>query len=153
MNTRTLFVVFALVFALSGFAAAKDPSEWVFRGVGMDEIPAPSERPCRAIRHGDGVNTRLMRNRQGQMVLIASWHTWDHTGYPISGTLSVDDAPPVEVTGHGIGPLFMALIAEEALSARVRAAHTLRWHLPWGEFTADVEGLGAAFDAIDVCPG
>lgn len=150
---RFVFGLVAFLFVLSTPARADDPPPgWEFRGAHMDESPAAGQRPCRAYRHSDAVNTRLMRNREGKMVLIASWPTWNHSQYPLSATLSVDGASPVDVTGYGVGPLFMVLIESEALHSRLISAHRLDWHLPWGDFAADVEGIGQAFDMLDVCP-
>lgn len=150
---RLLAVVFVLLFGTLNLAAAQDGQAWIFRGVGMDEIPAPGVRPCRALWEGRTVNTRLLRARDGTMVLIASWPTWDRTGHPISGTLAVDGGEPVVISGASIGPLFLMRVDDDALYQRLREARLLQWSLPWGEFSTEISGLGAAFDAIDVCPG
>ena len=150
---RALAILLALLFTMHAAAAAEAGQGWVFRGAAMDEIPPPGVRPCRATWEGETVNTRLVRTRDDRLVLIASWHSWDHTGYPIPGTLSIDQGEPVAVSGYSIGPLYMVRIDDDPLYQAVREARRLHWQLPWGEFTTEIEGLGAAFDAIDACPG
>jgi hypothetical protein len=150
---RALFTALVLVCALLGPAAARIRPDGSFALRGMDEIPAPGERPCRAIRHGETVNTRLLRSNADRMVLIASWHTWSRTEYPVSGSFAIDGGQPVAVIGYSIGPLFMVRIDDPLLHQALRDARTLTWRLPWGDFTADVTGLGAAFDALAPCPG
>lgn len=115
--------------------------------------PSPGAPPCRAVKLGSAVDTQLLRNRDGHLVLIAGHGDWAHDPHgPTDATLSIDDGPAIAVSGVPIGPIFMTLIADEQL-AQLRNARAIRWHLPWGEFTADVSGLGAAFDAIGICPG
>lgn len=75
---------------------------------------------------------------------------WDHSE-PLTAGLSIDGAEAVEVEALTVGPLVLVLMADAGLEARVKAARTLDWTLPWGAFHAEVEGLGAAYDAIEVC--
>lgn len=113
----------------------------------------PTDAPgktCGAAKLGAEVNTRLLRNRGGRMVLIAARGDWDHSE-PVTAGLSIDGAEAVEVEALTVGPLVLVLMADAALEARVKAARTLDWTLPWGAFHAEVEGLGAAYDAIEVC--
>ncbi|MEZ5957931.1 MAG: hypothetical protein R3C27_12050 [Hyphomonadaceae bacterium] len=153
MIARVLAFVFAALFSAQGIAFAQEGQAWIFRGARMDEIPAPGVRPCRALWEGETVNTRLLRSRDDKLVLIASWHTWDHTGYPIPGTLRVDGGETVSVTGYSIGPLVMVKVEDDQLLQALREARLLQWSWPWGEFSTEISGLGVAFDALGPCPG
>jgi hypothetical protein len=113
---------------------------------------SPGSPPCRAVKLGITVDTQLLRSRDGKLVLIAGHGDWDHNGGPVRASIAIDGAAAVAVTGYGVGPTFFVAVPEPQM-ALLRSAHTVLWHLPWGDFTADVDGLGAAFDAIGVCPG
>ena len=43
------------------------------------------------------------------------------------------------------------LIADPATTNELRGARRIGWVLPIGRFSADVSGLGVAFDAIRAC--
>lgn len=45
----------------------------------------------------------------------------------------------------------LVMVTDAALEASLKAARPLDWTLPWGAFHAGVAGLGAAFEAIEVC--
>jgi hypothetical protein len=110
----------------------------------------PPGKTCGAAKLGEQVNTRLLRNRDGEMILIAARREWDHSD-PFTAGLSIDGAEAMEVEALTVGPLVLVQVKDAALEARVKAARTLDWTLPWGAFHAEVEGLGAAYDAIEVC--
>ena len=63
---------------------------------------------------------------------------------------------PVDVEAMTVGPMALVKIEDAALQAKLKAARTLDWTMPWasahgGAFHADVEGLGAAYDRLDIC--
>jgi hypothetical protein len=148
MSVTSLLVALALVApAVDAPSAPSSTSEWKLRS------PAPGAPPCRAVKFGDEVDTQLIRSNDGHMVLVAGYPGWEHNGDPVEGRLSIDGSEPVSITGVPIGSVFMVLVTKDALAKRIMNARTLRWFLPWGEFTADVVGLGAAFDSIGICPG
>ena len=123
------------------------PIEWELRS------PTPGAPPCRAVKFGPAIDTQLLRNRAGDLILVAGHGDWSHDGDPFALTISADGAPPMRLTGYPIGPTIFVLVEDDALEKQIKAAHTLDWRLPWGQFRAEVEGLGKAFDALTVCPG
>ena len=148
MSVKHLVAAAALLVPMFGaFSATPAASEWQLRS------PFPGEAPCRAVKSGRDVNTPLLRNRDNRLILIAANPGWDHKGGPTPVSLSIDGSPPVGIIGAPIGPIFMVLIQDDARTKRIGKARTLRWTLPWGDFTADVTGLGDAFASIGICPG
>lgn len=133
-----------LALGLAGQAAAQ--AGWTFSASNM---PPPNAN-CTALKTGPEVNTRLMRNGSDKMLLIAARGNWDFTD-PVAAELSVDGDEPVFVYGLTVGPLVMVLIEDEAMEARLRSARTLDWRFPWGDFHAEVEGLGEAYDKVQIC--
>lgn len=132
--------------AQDAFSLGKaDAPGWVLRS------PTPDAPPCRAVRLGATVDTQLLRSRDGHLVLSAGHGDWEHSGGALQASFSFDDGGPMTVTGYPVGPIFLVSVTDDQL-VQLRNAHLLHWHLPWGDFTADVQGLGAAFDAIGVCP-
>ena len=112
----------------------------------------PGGAMCRAMKSGDAVDTQLVRNKEGKLLLVAGHPDWDHKAGPIHVTISLDGGPPVSLEGYVIGPTVLVLIKDDTLTAQLKAAHEVAWTLPWGHFTAAVDGLGKALDAIAYCP-
>lgn len=141
---RTAWVAAVVSLALAGEAVAQEG--WTFSASNM---PPPNQN-CTALKTGPQVNTRLMRNGSDKMLLIAARGNWDFTD-PVAAELSIDGAEPVFVFGLTVGPLVMVLIEDKAMEARLRAARTLDWRFPWGDFHAEVAGLGEAYDKVEIC--
>lgn len=143
------FLRFASVTIVSSLYLAQpvlaESSGWELRS---PTIGAP---PCRAVKSGEAVNVQLLRNRNDDLVLIASRSDWEHGGGALQASLSIDDGEPLAIVGYPIGPVFLTLIGGENLE-RLKNAKSLNWSLPWGEYSAEVEGIEVAFSAIGVCP-
>ena len=116
--------------------------------------------PCAIVREGPvltdpkAVNARVMRNNENKIVLVAARPDWDLNPDfgPTSMTLVVDGGAPVQMEAHPLGPLLLAVVQDAALTQKIRAAETVTWIVPWGEFKATVTGLGTAFDQTTLCP-
>jgi hypothetical protein len=106
---------------------------------------------CSVRRNSDQVNTSLALTAQGRLLLIAGRPDWAKWGDKIAATLVIDAAAPVPVEALGVQNLVMLPVIDEALLKQLHAAKTLTWHLPWGDFRAEVEGLGAAESALRAC--
>jgi hypothetical protein len=72
---------------------------------------------------------------------------------PVKVSISIDGGAPAGLDGFQIGRSLFVKIDPAELQKAVKGAHTLHWHVPWGEFDADVEGLGTTYEALVVCPG
>jgi hypothetical protein len=132
-------------FALATGANADAARPWVFRSLGGVV--------CRAFLPGESVDTQLLRSRDGKLVLIAGFPGKFLPLGDTALTLAIDDAPAAQMTGSAIGGIVLVNPLDDAQASQIAAARTLRWHFPWGDYRADVDGLGAAFDKIAVCPG
>lgn len=141
---------------LAGAASAQVDGAWKL-GLPTD----PPGKTCGAGKTGVEVNTRLMRNRADRMILIAARGDWDND-QPFTAKLSIDGEAAMDVAAMSVGPLVLVLVEDAAVEARLRAARTLDWTMPWGSaggsaagsaFHAEVEGLGAAYEQIDICRG
>jgi hypothetical protein len=135
-------IVFVLAAALMMAApAVAQPGDWqISRQAGG----------CSVGKAGAEVNTRLLRNQSGKMILIAARPDW--TGdEPADIQLAIDGGAALTLQAQKLGPLALVLIEDAALETELRAARTLTWTTPWGVFNAQVEGLGEAFDALSRC--
>jgi hypothetical protein len=144
--------ILALALALSAMPACAQvppPEGWVLKG---NTIDGPK---CRAVKLDDAtVDIQLLRNYQDKIVISAGHPDWNlpSSSTPVPVTLAVDGASPVALSGYPIAKIVLVVIQDAALEKSVRDAHTLKWHFAWGDFVADVSGLGDAFSLIGVCP-
>ena len=113
----------------------------------------PGDPNCRAVKLNDStLDTHLLRNRSGIMILSAGRPDWRLPSGPQALTISIDGEAPVGFTGYPVDRIVLVQVTDPALEKKLKAATMLKWHTPWGDFSADVTGLGVAFDAIPVCP-
>jgi len=155
MSVRAVVAALVAAVAAAGPAVGQKTGAWNF-GLPTD----PPGKTCGAALRGDQagtnlVNTRLMRNKQDQMILIAARSDWENYD-PVTAKLSINGAAPVDLHAMTLGPMVLVNIEDAALEAKLKAALTLDWTMPWGGpqgsvFHADVAGLGAAYDRLDIC--
>lgn len=137
--------VLAGLMSVLAAAPALAQEGWVLEDGGMG-----AGRSCVALKRGEEVNTRLMRNGRNQMILVAAKSAWNSND-PITARLSIDGAEPVTVLGLRVGPLVMVQVDKPDMDTALKAARTLDWTMPWGSFHADVAGLGEAFAKVEAC--
>jgi len=63
----------------------------------------------------------------------------------------VDAGTPHQLQGSPVGNIIILLIADPATTNELRGARRIGWVLPIGRLSANVSGLGVAFDAIRAC--
>ena len=112
--------------------------------------PAPGAPECAADKRGAALDTHVLRTRDSKLALLGGHPDWNHWKNSIKVTLSIDGGPPVKLTGDALGSV--VLVEDDRLENQLKAAHTIEWVLPWGHFTANVDGLGQAFDKLPTCP-
>jgi hypothetical protein len=117
----------------------------------VTHLPGAPVNFCSARINGAEVDTMLMINNRGSMILIAGKPEWAAWGGEADITLAVDGAPPVALKANALGNLVLAEISDPALRHRIEAARTLDWRLPNGRFHAEVTGLGVALTALAAC--
>jgi hypothetical protein len=106
---------------------------------------------CSARVAGPQIDTILLLNDDGEIVLIGSHSDWATFGGDTSLRLAIDGAEPLELKSSSALNLITTRITDPALVDRLRQAKTLTWGIRGGHVHGDVTGLGAALDAIKRC--
>ena len=146
IKINIIILATALLSPVSALGASTTaPAQWEFWS------PASGGTECAADKRGIALDTHILRTRDGKLAILGGHPDWNHWETSIQLTLSIDGAEPVSLTGNALGSL--VLVQDDRLEKQLKAAHTIEWGLPWGHFTADVDGLGQAFDRLPVCPG
>lgn len=148
---KRLGVVLAMAATLLAVspAQAAPPAGWAL-------IEDDKGRACTASRQPQAapdnrfVNTHAMRNGRNHMLLVAARGDWDGSGSRMV-SLAIDSDAPVSLEADAFGPLVVAEITDAAVERKLRDARILTWILPTGRYTADVTGLGAAYDLTAAC--
>lgn len=117
----------------------------------MRTLPGVAGRACSARITGDQIDTILLLNNDGQLLLIGGHSDWATFGGDVPLQLSIDGTEPVALTANTIENLIMVLIKDPALVQRLRSARTLDWTIPTGHVRGEVAGLGVALDAVKAC--
>jgi hypothetical protein len=137
--------VLAMCIVTSSATSAAAADGWdVSRGL-------PGSDVCVASRTGGEVDAMLMLNRRGQLLLVVGRQDWHKpTGIQDVG-LQVDGFAIAHVNATVFDNLVFVLIEDDALVKRLRAAKTVTWYLPWGQYQASVAGLTEAWDWVRGC--
>jgi hypothetical protein len=106
---------------------------------------------CSAKVRGDQIDTIILVNNDGELVLLGGHSDWSTWGGPVPLALAIDDAPPVHLTATTALNLIAIRVQDAGLLARLRAARALDWTIPTGHVRGEVTGLGAAMDAVKAC--
>lgn len=117
----------------------------------LTQLPGLATRSCEARIPGDQIDTILLRNKDGRMVLMGGHWDWATWGGEVPLQLSIDGAAPVSLTAQTVNNLIAVLVNDPALEQRLRTARSLEWTIPTGRVRGDVTGLGVAFDAVAAC--
>lgn len=147
MGITSLTIIAAMLAAAGPGTPDAAPSQWALRSI------VPGGPLCRAEKFGDAVDMHIARNYDDKLVLFAGRPDWNLKDSSLHVTISVDGGPAVPLDGTAIGPIVVVTIEDDTLTAQLKTAHEVTWNLPWGQFTAKVEGLGKALDSIVICRG
>jgi hypothetical protein len=149
--SAALIATSALAFAAAPAAAEERPipgaGGWQF----IDRLPGMDAPACGARIDGAQVDTILIVNNVGVPILIAGRSDWSGLSGEADVTLAVDGGAPARLNVFMVNNLVLALVADDALRQRLRAAHVIDWTLSFGRFHAEVTGLGVALDAVAAC--
>ena len=135
-------------------AAAELPGRTIPGAGAWRLIEPPDPAGCSArLQAGAGsdVDTMLLVNNAGKLVLVAGRGDWNLGPGAPKVTIRIDDLPPRTVQASMAVNLVLVLADNDAFYRQLRHARSLAWTLPMGRFGADVTGLGAAFDAAVAC--
>jgi len=145
MLKRVALAVVVQAALVAGPAPALAQEGWMISDGGMG-----AGKACVALKRGPEINTRLMRNGRDQMILIAANAAWDSTD-PTTAQLSIDGGEAATVLGLRVGPLVMVQVDKPEMEAALKTARTLDWAMTWGNFHAEVAGLGEAYGQLQAC--
>ena len=102
---------------------------------------APGSHACAARLAGSDIDTTLMLNRKGQLILVVGRADWHASGTERIG-LRIDNFTIDHLQATAFNNLLLVLIKDGAILNRLRVAKNLHWYLPSGTHHASVTGLG-----------
>ena len=119
------------------------PAGWTLR----DDIG----NSCAARLEGSEISTTVSINSEDQVLLVAGRRDWATWGENFELTLQFDSQPPRPFKASRWNNLLLLLLVDDADVTALRNASTLKWHLPIGDYTAQVHDVGAALDSAIAC--
>lgn len=145
------FAALAALAASPGTAEPPRPIPGAGTWMYVSELPGMAEPVCTARTEGPEANTILLLNNMRVPILMIARPDWRDLAGSADVGMSIDGAPALRTAAHMVGNLVIVMLADEALLRRARAARTIDWAMPFGDFRANVEGLGVALDAVIAC--
>jgi hypothetical protein len=112
--------------------------------------PTPGTNDCSIRANGGSIDTMVMVNKTGALVLVGARNDWERPGKSIEVTLRIGDGKAVTTKASALSNLVL-LQLDDSQAQALRQATTLSWTLPWGAFDAQLRGNGAAIDALLAC--
>jgi len=106
---------------------------------------------CMARLEGRPANISVSKGSDGRVLVALSRGDWNITQARPPVTLAFDGQSPVQFVGVGQGPAVMVILTDADQIARLRAAKSLDWTLPQGQYRIGVEGLSRALDGTATC--
>ncbi len=117
----------------------------------MVTMPGVAQRACAARVAGDQIDTIMLLNNDGDLILIGGHNDWATWGGDVALKLSIDGSAPVDMMANTVNNLMMTRITDPDQLRRLRTARTLDWTIPTGHVRGKVAGLGRALDAMRAC--
>lgn len=113
--------------------------------------PPRGTNRCSIRLNGAEIDTMMMRNNDGKLIVMGGRGEWAFPTGKASITLQIDNTPPKTVDAFVVQNIVMVLLKDDADQALLAHAADLRWHLSWGDFHAGLSGLDVALGALDAC--
>jgi hypothetical protein len=113
--------------------------------------PASGTNQCSIRLNGAEIDTMLMRNNDGKLIVMAGRGEWAFPPGNTSITLQIDDGQPKAVDAFVLQNVVLVLLKDDSGQAQLSHATDLRWHFSWGDFHATFSGLDVALEALDAC--
>jgi hypothetical protein len=120
-------------------------SEWKL----LDNLPGADH--CSLRRSGEQVDTMLMRNKDGRLLLFAGRADWAFPPATEKVSLQFDDLPARELDASVFDNLIIVLLDDPVIEQTLLHAKRLRWQMPQGDLRADLDGVGQALDELRAC--
>lgn len=154
-NTLAAFDAVAQCAGQIPLSERKPPTEKPVPGGGKwvltETLAGLRGRACSARVTGDQIDTILLLNQRGDLVLMGGHGDWATWGGEVPLELSIDGSEPTRLKASTVNNLILVSVTDPALLQRLRAARTLDWSIPTGRVRGDVTGLGVALDALKQC--
>jgi hypothetical protein len=115
------------------------------------EIAAAPSGGCVARRSGAEIDTMLIVNHDGIVILIGGRPSWNIPTGPRQVTLDFDGHHWNEIAATSFTSLLLVQIKDQAMLAQLQSAKTITWTLPNGTFHADVTGINLVVTRIMNC--
>ena len=141
-------VLLAAAFSVCGAGVADSAGNLVG---GWHVASTITKGSCLAKIAGPQVDTLLMASKDGRLILVAAWPGRELPTGAQQGSLAIDDAPPEPVEVQALAMMALYPVKDDTMEARLAKASVLQWHFAWGDFRADVTGLGLAAEALRTC--
>lgn len=106
---------------------------------------------CGARLGGEEVDTLLMTNRRGQLLLAAGRPEWDIPPGEVQIGLQIGEAAPKVVKVGKLKNIIFVLMDSDERERELMSAHQLRWYFVSGLLTASVPHIGEAVNALKAC--
>ncbi len=117
----------------------------------VQDLPFIARPPCVARLEGSDINTSLMLNKDGKLILVGGHEDWSMGTGEVHFQLRIDDDPPRVMQASLLNNIMLAPIFDEQLAARLARAKTLSWEASQARIRTDVTGIGIALDAVRAC--
>jgi hypothetical protein len=147
---RRAAVLVSLVLASAPLAAAAQGASQLIPGDGAWTLYSVPGGGCYARLAGREVDTMVMVNRDAKPVIAIGRQDWNFSPATIDVQLKIDMGPAHKLSGSPVANIILMVIDGDLRTA-VLNAKSMTWTLPNGSFTAPVEGLGKAFQAVVPC--
>jgi hypothetical protein len=111
----------------------------------------PGGNACAAKLPGDEVDTLLMLNKSGELLLIAGRPEWRGRGESQEIELQIDRFEIKHLVASSFDNLVLLVVKDESVLKRLKNAKDLYWRLPSGTYHAAVQGLATALSWLHTC--
>ncbi|WP_442678776.1 hypothetical protein ACSBM8_14860 [Sphingomonas sp. ASY06-1R] len=117
----------------------------------VQELPFGSPPACAARLEGAEINTTLVLNKDGKIILFGGHPDWSMGTGDAQYNLVIDQDPPRVMQASLLNNIFLSPFFDDRLAARLARARTLQWETSQARIRADVTGIGVALDAVRKC--
>jgi hypothetical protein len=137
-------LISSLLVISPAFASAQSTHQWIH----IEQVPGGTA--CAARLNGNEVDTMLMLNEAGQLILVAGRVDWHNSG-PEEVGLRIDQFELAHLQASAFENLVLLPISDAAVLGRLKVAKDLYWSLSLGRYHATVDGLGRALAWVRQC--
>lgn len=130
---------------------AREPRPIPDAGAWVISASMPPAEGCVVRRNNDEVNTSIVIDEKGQLLLTAGKPSWLAMPALVKIALQIDDGAPVDLQSGAFQNVFVTPLTDPLAVEKLSRAQTLTWYLPNGTYHAPVGGIGNAIDALRAC--